>query len=61
MNPGRTNQEDRENFIKFWAEQVSSLGDKEWSRQQNELIDSQIKTAEHKIYLKINNFRALTI
>jgi len=42
MKPGGTNQEDRINFVKFWAEYVRTHEDKDWSKQQNFLIDSQI-------------------
>ena len=43
MKPGRTNKEDRMNFIKFWAKYIKEHSDEEWSEQQNILIDSQIK------------------
>jgi hypothetical protein len=43
MKPGKNNEEDRFNFVKFWAEYVRTHSDKEWSRQQNIIIDSQIK------------------
>lgn len=43
MKPGNTNKEDRLNFVKFWAEYVRTHSDEEWSRQQNVLINSQIK------------------
>jgi hypothetical protein len=36
---------DRKEFIKFWANYVKTHNDKEWSRQQKKLIDSQIKSA----------------
>jgi len=42
MKPGKTNDEDRINFIKFWVDYIKTHSDKEWSRQQNILIDSQI-------------------
>ena len=42
MKPGKDNKEDRLNFIKFWAEYVKTHSDKDWSKQQNVLIDSQI-------------------
>ena len=45
MKPGRTNKEDRLNFVKFWAEYVKSHSDEEWSESQNVLIDSQLKSA----------------
>ncbi len=30
-------------FIKYWVDYIKSHSDKEWSKQQNLLIDSQIK------------------
>jgi hypothetical protein len=45
MKPGRTNDEDRLNFIKFWANYIKTHSDKEWSKQQKMLIDSQINGA----------------
>ena len=41
MKPGKNNQEDRMNFVKYWAEYVRTHSDKEWSRQQNIIINSQ--------------------
>jgi hypothetical protein len=43
---------DRKEFIKFWANYVKTHEDKEWSRQQKKLIDSQIKNARE--FLKKN-------
>ncbi len=42
MKPGKTNKEDRMNFIKYWAEYIRTHSDKEWSSQQKVLIDAQI-------------------
>ena len=42
MTPGKTNSEDRINFVKFWANYVRTHSDRDWSEQQNILIDSQI-------------------
>jgi hypothetical protein len=42
LKPGKDNQEDRINFIKFWVNYIKNHKDKEWSRQQNLIIDSQI-------------------
>ena len=53
MKPGRTNQEDRNNFIKFWVQHMNSVADKEWSEQQNILINSQLQSADHETYLKL--------
>ncbi len=43
LKPGRNNKEERINFVKFWAEYIKSHTDKEWSEQQNFLINSIIK------------------
>jgi len=42
MKPGKTNKEDRLNFVKFWANYVKTHSDQDWSKQQNMVIDSQI-------------------
>lgn len=42
MKPGKDNQEDRLNFVKFWANFVRTHTDEEWSEQQNIIVDSQI-------------------
>jgi hypothetical protein len=41
----------REDFIKFWAEYIRTHRDEKWSKQQNKLINSQIKIAR-EIYSK---------
>ncbi len=41
LKPGRNNREDRRNFVIYWANYVRTHSDKEWSRQQNIVIDSQ--------------------
>jgi hypothetical protein len=43
LKPGKNNKEDRINFIKFWANYVKTHSDKDWSRQQNIIINSQIR------------------
>lgn len=42
MAPGRTNKEDRINFVKFWANYVKMHKDEEWSEQQNIVINAQM-------------------
>jgi len=42
MKPGRDNKEERENFVKFWANYINSVGDVVWSKQQNVIINSQM-------------------
>ena len=41
----RRNTERRRAMIKRWAEYVRTHDDREWSRQQNRLIDSQLQSA----------------
>ncbi|USZ73516.1 hypothetical protein [Natronosalvus halobius] len=41
----RRNTEQRRAMIKRWAEYVRTHDDREWSRQQNRLIDSQLQSA----------------
>ena len=58
LKPGKTNAEERMNFVDYWAEYVRTHSDEEWSRQQKVLIDSQLKHArEHPLsaqdYLKM--------
>lgn len=57
MKPGRTNQEDRDNYIKFWVECMKLMSDEEWSAQQNVIIDSQLQGADHKTYLKVKGLK----
>lgn len=37
------NAKERLKFIDFWAEYVKSHKDKDWSKQQNIIINSQLK------------------
>lgn len=58
LKPGKTNKEDRINFVDYWADFVKKNPDKVWSKQQNILINSQIKNARNskistKVYLEI--------
>ena len=47
MIPGKSNQEDRMNFVKYWADYVKNNPDEVWSKQQNVLINSQIQNARY--------------
>ncbi len=58
MKPGRTNKEDRENFIKFWVKFMKSVSDEEWSKQHNIIINSQLQTFDHDMYLKLKNLHS---
>ena len=42
MKPGKTNQEDRDNFIKYWANYIKTHKDNEWGEQLALLINAQI-------------------
>lgn len=58
LKPGKNNKEDRMNFVEYWATYVKTHPDKDWSKQQKLLIDSQIKNARNfglsaKEYLRI--------
>ena len=54
----KLNNKDRMWFVKYWANYVKTHPDKEWSRQQNVLINSLVKNAKNskmtpQQYLKI--------
>ena len=54
----RLNNKDRMWFVEYWANYVKTHPDKDWSRQQNVLINSVMKNAKNsrlspKEYLKI--------
>ena len=54
----KQNNKDRMWFVEYWANYVKTHSDKEWSRQQNILINSLMKNAKNskltpKQYLKI--------
>ena len=52
MKPGKTNSEDRMNFVKFWAGYIKTHPDKEWSKQQNILINSQLQSSKRLVKTK---------
>lgn len=51
----KDNQEERYRFIDKWSEYVRTSPDKVWSKEQNVIIDSSIKSAtiSKKEYLKL--------
>ncbi len=57
------NRDERIAFVERWAEFVRSHDDKEWSRQQNIIIDSQIKsstmTRDEYLKMKRNNIKRI--
>jgi len=40
-----SNQQQREWFIDYWVRHMKTISDTEWSRQQNVLINSVLKSA----------------
>lgn len=58
LKPGKNNKEERMNFVEYWANYVKTHPDKDWSRQQNILINSLMQNAKNskmtpQQYLKI--------
>ncbi len=55
----KQNQEERDSFVQRWAEFVRNNNDKIWSRQQNKIIDSTLKTSNitKEEYLKMKKKR----
>lgn len=41
----KINQQQREQFIDYWVQYMKTHSDQEWSRQQNILINSVLKSA----------------
>ncbi|MBU2639776.1 MAG: hypothetical protein KKG75_03680 [Nanoarchaeota archaeon] len=58
LKVGKTNTEDRMNFIEYWARFVRDNKDEVWSKQQKVLVDSQFegsKKVSLKEYLNYKN------
>ncbi len=51
------NLKERLKFVELWAKYVREHDDKDWSRQQNVIINSCLKTANitKKIYLEMKS------
>lgn len=47
LKPGKDNREERMNFVEYWANYVRTHPDKDWSKQQNILINSMMKNAKN--------------
>ncbi|PIU02571.1 MAG: hypothetical protein COT55_02785 [Candidatus Diapherotrites archaeon CG09_land_8_20_14_0_10_32_12] len=49
------NNKERMEFVELWAEYVKTHNDKVWSRQQNVIINSALKSANYtkEQYLKL--------
>ena len=39
------NEKERKNFVRKWAKYVRTHSDKDWSKQQNVIINSALKSA----------------
>lgn len=60
LEPGKNNSEEKMNFVEYWANYVKTHSDRDWSKQQNPLINSQIQNARKtnlsaKEYLRIKH------
>ena len=56
-----SNQKQRNEFIDYWVTYMKTHTDQEWSKQQNVLINSQIKSAHQwsrEEYCKLKNVTA---
>lgn len=42
----KRNREQRKKFVAEWVEFIKSHPDKEWSRQQNIIVNSQLESAQ---------------
>lgn len=40
----KKNKNQRREFVKTWARYVKEHRDEEWSRQQNKILDSQVRS-----------------
>ncbi len=51
---------ERIRFVKFWANYVKTTPNKKWSKQQNVLINSVMKSANQdaSLYLKVKKLTA---
>lgn len=47
LKPGKDNKEERMNFVEYWANYVRTHPDKDWSKQQNVLINSLMQNAKN--------------
>ena len=45
MSFTKKNQDERMHFVKKWAQYVKTHSDKDWSRQQNVIINSGLQSA----------------
>ena len=59
----RDNNKQRMDFVEKWANYVVAHSDKEWSKNQAMLIDSQINNARHIKLTKqqVNSFKSKSL
>jgi hypothetical protein len=55
MGLSKTDKQERLNFVRFWANYVKTHNNKVWSKQQNVLINSVMKSVDKdpKNYMKL--------
>lgn len=63
MELNSENYSQRKWFVKYWANYMKSVPNKEWSRQQNIVINSQLMSAtkDRDLYMKIKNAMCIII
>jgi hypothetical protein len=59
MALSRRDFKERLRFVRFWADYVKKTPNKEWSRQQNILINSVLKSANQNVELYLRIKRTL--
>jgi len=47
LKTSSNNEKSRMHFVEYWADYVRTHPDKDWSRQQNVLINSMMKNARN--------------
>ena len=52
-----SNKKQRNEFVKYWANYVKTHPDKEWSKQQNVLINFMLRSARQKTREEYLNFK----
>ena len=57
MNSIKQNNKERMEFVSFWAKYVREHDDKDWSRQQNVIINSCMRSANisKESFLRMKN------
>lgn len=60
MDLSKRSEQERLSFVRLWANYVKNTPNKKWSKQQNMLINSVMKTSSQnaKLYLKVKKLAA---